>query len=77
MLLPIVWLVALMGVVSIVVGAMRLSDPTKQAHAIATKEQRKKASDLDLKKAKSSGIALLVIGAVMVGLGVYVQFFMK
>jgi len=77
MLLPIIWGVALMGFVAVVVGGMRISNPAACAEAIAKKEQRKKASDLDLKKAKSSGLALVVMGPLLIGLWIYVQFVMR
>ena len=77
MLMPIIWLVAAMGALSVVVGAMRINDPTKHARAIAKREQRDKATKVDLKKAKSSGIALVIIGPMLLGLWIYVQFFMQ
>jgi hypothetical protein len=76
MLMPIVWLVAIVGFVGIWIGFSRLRDPRVYAIGVARREQRNDATEVDLKKAKSSGIQLLVLGVMLVGLWVFVQFFM-
>jgi purine-cytosine permease-like protein len=76
MLLPIIWVVALMGCLSLIIGAVRITSPKKYADGLAAKAGREKSNGEDLRKAKSSGIALVIISVVMLGIASYVQFFM-
>ena len=76
MLMPIIWLVGVMGVAALVIGISRLSNPNGYAQKIAERASRDEVTDKDRKESKNSGIALVVMSVILVGIAVYVQFSM-
>jgi hypothetical protein len=74
-------LCGVVGLVGIVTGVMRRNQPEKFALSLDEQIAKKAggkapavASDASIAKARSSGVAAIVLGIVMVGVGIYANF---